>query len=589
MARKPIEIPIGMDAGAFEKGVSSGIIEPLGDAKDALRDLAEGQGPEQLEDQMRAAQKQTAKLKDETRDTADAIERNFKSSYRQMKTSAKDASDEASRGMRDAQKQTAELEDETRDTADTIERSFKIAYRKVKESSDDATHKMKDGFTEAKEEAGSSGREAAASFGGGFDDVADFVQETLANALSGFGPVGAAAGIALAAVLGTALAQASEAQEKLQDAREAAADLASEMYENGGELPLQSHVDKLFETLSRETKANGGLQSMIDQWVDFGSVLDDIDASAKIMGRTTARAIDALTGQDIDSTKEMLAAVNDELDRMSDWTPVWDEQYQSLTGYRTELEQVIKTHEVAERVQENVGSTAAAAAIKQEEAAERAATAAEKQQERVTAAAEAMRDSQAGAYDSMRDKAYEKATADDAAFDVDKWLSYVEETRAQADAYRNNLQTMQLSPDEWSNLLALPEEARASIAASYASTGEEGKTRIRQALGDGGGAEAGAQATVSFSDAFKPEADVVVNTDTSESTRKVDELTKPREMTVKVRLDTSEVDSWTPPPKFLTTVVNADTRQLERSIDRYDGRTITVNVEGRNRTGVPFQ
>lgn len=536
------EIAVASETGAFEKGIKSGVIKPLENAEKALKELGETNVGRDID-----------------------------------------------RDLEKAQRSTKQLERETKDTADAISDAFRKSYRKVRNESEDATSKIKQGFSEAKEEAGQSGREAAASFGGGFEDIADFVQETLANALGGFGPVGAAAGIALAAVIGTALSQAEAAQEKLQEAREAASDLASEMYQNNGELPLQEHVDRLFETLSRESKANGTLQSMIDQWADFGSVLDDVEAAAGYMGRNVGKAIDALTGQDIEATKEMLAAVNSELDSMSEWTPVWDEQYQSLTSYRTELEQTVSTYELAERVQSAVGDSAAAAAQKQEEAAEKAATAAEEQQERVSAAAEAMADSQASAYDSMRDKAYEKATADNAAFDVDKWLNYVEETRAQADAYRQNLQTMQLSPDEWSNLLSLPEEARAGIAASYASTGEEGKARIRQALGDGGGGEAGKEATVSFSDAFKPEADVTVNTDTSESEEKVTALTQPREMTVKVKLDTSELDRFRPQTRELPVVVVVDDSQLRRAIDRQDGRSITVNIDGNNRTGVPFQ
>ncbi|SDO77584.1 hypothetical protein SAMN04487848_2051 [Microbacterium sp. ru370.1] len=531
MARKAIEIPIGADTGAFEKGMSSGVIEPLKDAEKALEDLADAKGPRQLEAELKDAQRQTEKLKDETRETADAIER-----------------------------------------------SWKGAYRKVKEESADSTRKVKEGFTEAKDEANSSGREAAASFGGGFEDVADFVQETLANALSGFGPVGAAAGIALAAVLGTALANAEAAQDKLNDAREAAAELAAQLYENGGELPLQDKVDQLFETLSKESKANGALQSMIDQWADFGTVLDDLKGSASAVNRPVSQLIDALGGGDLDQAREMLARVNEELDAMSDWTPVWDEQYQSLNGYKNELEQVIKATEMADELNRTVSETGVAAAQAQ-------ADAAEDQAERVNAATESVRQSAAGAYDSMRDKAYEKATADDAAFDLDRWLTYVEETRAQADAYRANLQAMQLTPDEWSNLLSLPEDARATIAASYASAGDEGKARIRAALGDGGGGEAGSEATVAFDDSFNPAAKVTPKVDGAPAEAAMKELTRQREVVVKVKVDRSELDAL---PTRRTITIDADTSSARRTVDQLNGRTVTVNVEGR-KVGAAWQ
>ncbi|WP_270353452.1 hypothetical protein [Microbacterium testaceum] len=90
MARSPIEIPIASETGAFEKGIKSGIIEPLKDAEKALEDLGESRGPEQLERDMRDAQKQTEKLKDETKRAADAIDTDFKRAYREAKQSADD-------------------------------------------------------------------------------------------------------------------------------------------------------------------------------------------------------------------------------------------------------------------------------------------------------------------------------------------------------------------------------------------------------------------------------------------------------------------------------------------------------------------
>lgn len=96
MARNPIEIPIASETGAFEKGVKSGILEPLEDAERALKDLNDA-GPDKLDQQMRDAAKQTGKLKDETRDAADAIDRDFKRAYRDAKQSADDGLDGMSR------------------------------------------------------------------------------------------------------------------------------------------------------------------------------------------------------------------------------------------------------------------------------------------------------------------------------------------------------------------------------------------------------------------------------------------------------------------------------------------------------------
>jgi hypothetical protein len=291
---KGIDISIAADTRSAMSAITKGLIDPLEDASEALELLGrDGKG----------------------------------------------AGDDLEKGMRDAQRETKEAKSEIRDLRDEVQKAGKAA----RQIGDDS----KAGFSDFKDEASSSGREAAASFGGGFEDVADFAQETLANALGGFGPLGAAAGVALAAVLGTALSSAAAAQEKLTAAREAAGELASTLYENGGTIPMQDRIDELFAVLSRESKPNGQLQSMVDQWADFGSVMDDIRGVAEKTGRPVDELIRALSGDDLDSTRENLARVNDELDRLSDWTPVWDEQYQSLTGYKTELEATIKSQEMA--------------------------------------------------------------------------------------------------------------------------------------------------------------------------------------------------------------------------------------------------
>jgi hypothetical protein len=204
------------------------------------------------------------------------------------------------------------------------------------------------GFKEAGKEAGQSGREAAASFSGGFDDVADFAQETIANAFGGFGPAAAAAGIAVAAVIGSILSQAASAQEALNEARASAGDLAKELYENKGELPLQSQVDRLFDTLSKEIRPNGPIQKLIDDYVDFGSALDGIGIAAKQIGRPLDDLKDALSGNDLDESKRLLKEVNDEIKRLENTgtSLVWDRA--PLEDYRTSLQKIVEEYRIAE-------------------------------------------------------------------------------------------------------------------------------------------------------------------------------------------------------------------------------------------------
>lgn len=558
------EIAVASETGAFEKGIKSGVVKPLEDAEKALKKLGDTNVGRDID-----------------------------------------------RDLDAAQRATKSLEKETKDAAREIEDAFRSSYRKAKNDADDATDKMRHGFREVGDEAGSSGREAAASFSGEFDDVSDFIQEIAANAFGGFGPAGAAAGLAAAVGLGIATAKIEELKQKVEDLQQVANDVHMSALENDQSVEeFTTSVDGATQALQRLNEE--GQKEFRYWWEEDSTGLEEFNRDLRRTGETQANATDIFrlgsrelakyrdsVRNNSDELRDQAEAIRDAEKGMGTLSDADLRRINSLEAQASAGDRVIETlereietrSEAAERSDAWSESGARAATQRAEaekDAADQRAEAEEAARDRITAATEAVVSSQLGAYDSMRSAAYDKATADDAAFDTDKWLTYVEETRAQADAYKANIQAMQLSPAEWENLLALPEEARAGIAASYAAAGDEGKTRIREALGDGGGAEAGAQATVSFTDAFQPKADVTVETDTSESEAKVAELVKTREMTVKVRLDTSEVDRWTPPPKFLTTVVNADTRQLAASIDRFNGRIVTVNIDGNNRTGVPL-
>lgn len=166
MARGDLSVVINSETKAFAQGVKTGIIAPLEDAEQALQDLGRSSGAGQLE-----------------------------------------------RDLRDAQKQTEQLSDETKATARQIERSYRDAGRDIKKG-------VGDGLDGAKNEAKQSGREAAASFSGEWDDVGDFVQETMANAFEGFGPLGAAAGVAAAVGVGLVTAEIQKQQEMAEQLRE---------------------------------------------------------------------------------------------------------------------------------------------------------------------------------------------------------------------------------------------------------------------------------------------------------------------------------------------------------------------------------
>jgi hypothetical protein len=168
---KGIEIGIASETGAFEKGIQSGMIEPLEDAVDKLAELGKSRGPERLEDSLEDAQTATEKLGREVKDTAEAIEQDFRRSYRRLKESADDGTRGAIRGMDD-------LRDESKQSL----------------------------------------RETAASIRDVSDGL-DAVQEIAANAFIGFGPAGFLAGAAAASGIGlisSALETAQQASDELK-------------------------------------------------------------------------------------------------------------------------------------------------------------------------------------------------------------------------------------------------------------------------------------------------------------------------------------------------------------------------------------
>ena len=150
MAGKGFEIGIGVDTKAAKQAIDAGLVEPLENASEELTNLGKNRGPEQLE-----------------------------------------------KGLRDAQEQTERLEQETKQTADAIDKGYRDAYRKVKQSADDGMGSASEATESFATTAQSKVSEFAASFDGDMSSIGNLAQSTLgglANALPG--PLAFAAGAA---------------------------------------------------------------------------------------------------------------------------------------------------------------------------------------------------------------------------------------------------------------------------------------------------------------------------------------------------------------------------------------------------------
>lgn len=162
---------------------------------------------------------------------------------------------QVAKGAKDAEKALKDLDDAVSDTSksgardlDKIEDELKDVQRQSARTGSDIGRKMDDGFDRAKkgaddfkDEANSTAREAAASFDGSAESVADAFQEVAANALGGFGPAGAAAGIALAGGIGLGVAGFEALEEERAKLEERARDLA-QAYIDAGSTVLTAMV-----------------------------------------------------------------------------------------------------------------------------------------------------------------------------------------------------------------------------------------------------------------------------------------------------------------------------------------------------------
>lgn len=214
---KGIEIGVASETKAYEQGIRSGVIKPTEDAVEALDELGKSKGPEQLE-----------------------------------------------RDLKDAQEQSEKLARETKQTADAIEQEYRRTYRGVGDNSKEATDKAKRGFEEMGDEARQSTRETVASFRD-VEDVLDLIQELAANAFVGFGPAGFLAGAVAATGIGLAGAAIEAGQEETEVYKQRVSELGDQFIETGqlGEDWLGFIVEKLRE-LATETDAGRNLKRLSD-------------------------------------------------------------------------------------------------------------------------------------------------------------------------------------------------------------------------------------------------------------------------------------------------------------------------------------
>jgi ABC-type transporter Mla subunit MlaD len=189
---------------------------------------------------------------------------------------------------------------------DKADAAFDSISRNAKQAGDDVGRSQKEGFQEAgegldnfKEEANSTAKESAASFDGSAESILGSFQEIAANAFAGFGPAGAAAGLAMAAGIGIAVTAMQKTAEEATEAKQKSVDMIDSIKEAGGDLAKMDLSEKIIAW---------GREVMEDNWItlwanEASTKFQETAKDAKEFGVTSRDAIRAAAGSADDSRK----------------------------------------------------------------------------------------------------------------------------------------------------------------------------------------------------------------------------------------------------------------------------------------------
>lgn len=528
---------------------------------------------------------------------------NVRDFVRGMKTSADsietvgDSLDDLARdAAKDARKIGDSLGDEVRDgarDADTaverLDRSFADLAKQARKSSDDAgdainknvrkgTAGAEEGLGEFKDEANSTARESAASFDGSAESIADVFQEVAANAFAGFGPAGAAAGLAVAVGLGAAITAGQEAGEALTEAKERAGELAVELYEVGGDIDKIDLGGKMREwgVEIADTKEfweiwQKSAKSNLDKARDAA---DRFGVSAVDMLRGLSGYDSDAAGRALDTLREQLADLDEQARRNREVNPfagfsdnaALAPQRTAIRNQITELENLVDKTDDATGAQELLRDATA-----RETAAADAAAAAEDARADAIGALQSGLDSAVSSYGEFSD-------AESGALDP---AGYIAGIQARIDAttnFNSNVQTIAsqfgLTADEVQAILDQGIEFGPMLQSIIDSgLAPEFIAQIKAAVGGG-------QDVLDGSDLS---AIVAVDADVDRAeTKAKDTATKKREAKVDVRAVTGPAETtltaFTSRRRRTTVDVSADLAAADRQIAAFMNRRRSVRI-----------
>jgi hypothetical protein len=198
-----------------------------------------------------------------------------------------------------ADKSGSKMDDSVSDAFRNMGKDANSAGDKIGKSIKDGTDKAGEGLQDMKSESASTAKESAASFDGSADSIIGSFQEIAANAFSGFGPAGAAAGLAMAVGVGFAVTAFQEGAEKAAAMKDKAVSMVDKIAEAGGDLTKMDLSDTIKEW---------GREVLEDNWVtvwanEASTKFQETAKDAKDFGVSSREAIRAAAGSSADSQK----------------------------------------------------------------------------------------------------------------------------------------------------------------------------------------------------------------------------------------------------------------------------------------------
>lgn len=294
-------ISANLDSSGFKRGTDA-MSDGLDSAAKAMAEL-ESQDLNGAEDSLES-------VGDAAKDAAREVETQFENIEDSADAAGEKIEDSFNSATKDAGNEVDDLEKKFRTALDNIGDQAKASGDKVGKSFKDGTDRAEDGMDELKDEADGTAREAAASFDGSAESIGDVFQELAANAFAGFGPAGAAAGLAVAVGIGVAISKLQEMADAVNEAKEAGAEWAQSFNAEDVSGRLAAVRDRLDEM-------TGEIQDSKEWWElwqdDAVTALEAVEAGLRESGIAASEFNDAMTETDPEERADKLNSLAESL------------------------------------------------------------------------------------------------------------------------------------------------------------------------------------------------------------------------------------------------------------------------------------